>query len=77
MGATEIHLMIFICPTADGTARMPGRDHEFRGPALRREQPVGSEDLSGELQGQPGEPQTTESRYDAEKRNIPCSTEIR
>ena len=43
----------FIFPVADGTAKLSGRDHEFREPTPRREQPVRSEDLSGELQGEP------------------------
>ena len=43
-----------------------GRDHEFREPTPRREQLVGSEDLSGELQGEPEGPQQTESKNDAE-----------
>ena len=34
---------------ADGTARLSGRDYEFRLPTLRREELVRSEDLSGEL----------------------------
>ena len=57
-----------IFPTADGTAKSSGRDYEFRVPTPRREHTVGSEDLSGELQGEPGEPQPTESKDDAEAR---------
>ena len=34
----------------------------------RREQPAGSEDLSGELQGEPEGPQPTESKDDADAR---------
>ena len=45
---------------------MSGRDHEFREATPRREQPVGSEDLSGELQGEPEGPQPTETKDDAE-----------
>ena len=48
----------FIFPIADGTAKLSGRDHEFREPSLRREQPVGSEDLSGELDGERGRAST-------------------
>ena len=58
----------FIFPVADGTAKLSGRDHEFRQPTLRRQQTVRSEDLSGELQGEQGEPQRTASKYDAEAR---------
>ena len=50
---------------AGGTAKLTGRDHEFREPTLRRE--VGSEDLCGELlQGEPKGPQPAESRGDDE-----------
>ena len=58
----------FIFPVADGTAKWSGRDHEFREPTRRREQPVGSADLSGELQGASGESQPTDSTHDAEAR---------
>ena len=50
----------------DGTAKLSGRDHEFREPTLRVEQPLGSEDLSGELQGEPEGIQPTETKNDAE-----------
>ena len=59
----------FTILVADGTAKLSGGDHEFREPTLRREQPVWSEDLSGELQGEPECPQPTESTDDAEVRN--------
>ena len=59
---------ILIFPIADGTAKLLGRDHEFRESALRKEQPVKSEDLSEELQGEPEGFQPTESRDDAEAR---------
>ena len=36
----------FIIPIADGTAKMFGRDHEFRKSALRQEQLAKNEDLS-------------------------------
>ena len=42
-----------VFPVADGTAKLSGRDHEFREPTLWREQPVRSENLSGERQGEP------------------------
>ena len=59
----------FTFPVPDGTAKLSGRDHEFREPTLRREQFVGSEDLSGELPGEPEGPQPTEPKDDAEARN--------
>ena len=48
-------------PIAHGTAKLVfGKaDHEFRESALRQEQPVRSEDLSFELQGEPEGPQPT------------------
>ena len=52
----------------DGTIKLSGRDHQFREPTPRRELPEGSEDLSGELQGEPEGPQPTESKDDAEAR---------
>ena len=58
----------FIFPVPDGTAKFSGGDHEFREPTPRREQLVGSEDLSGELQGEQEEPQPTETKGDAEAR---------
>ena len=42
----------FVFPVADGTAKLSGRDYEFRAPTLRREKPERSEDLSGEIQGE-------------------------
>ena len=57
----------FMFTVADGTAKLLG--NEFREPTPRQEQPVGSEDLSGELQSEPEGPR-------AERRNIPCSTEV-
>ena len=56
----------FIFPAADGTAKLSGRDNEFREPTLKWEQPVGSEDLTGELQGESEGPQPTETKDDAE-----------
>ena len=58
----------FIFPVADGTAKMLGRDHEFRESALRQEQLAKSEDLSGELQGEPEGVQQTESRNNTKAR---------
>ena len=37
----------FLFPAADGTAKLSGREHEFRVPTPRREQTVRSEELSG------------------------------
>ena len=58
----------FIVPIADGKAKLLGRDHEFRESAQRQEQPGESEDLSGQLQGEPEGFQPTESGDDAEVR---------
>ena len=58
----------FIFQMADGTAKLSGRDHEFRVPTLRREAIVRSEDLSGEIQGESGESQLAEKTDDAEAR---------
>ena len=58
----------FIFLSADGTAKLSGRDYEFREPTPRREQAVWRENLKGELQGQPEESQPTELRDDAEAR---------
>ena len=51
----------FIFPTADGTAKLLGRDQEFREPTVRQHRPVWSEDLSGELQGESEGLQPTET----------------
>ena len=59
----------FIFPVADGAAKLSGRDHEFREPTQMREQPVGSEDLSGEVQGEPELPKPTETKDDADDGN--------
>ena len=61
---TRIH----ISSSADDTAKLSRRDHEFREPTPRREQPAGSEDFSGKLQGDPEGPQSTEAKDDAEAR---------
>ena len=59
----------FIFTIAEGTAKLSGRDYEFRKPTPRREQTVKSEDCSGELEeGEPGESPPAESTDDAEAR---------
>ena len=55
----------FVFPIPDGTAKLSGRDYEFRVPTQRREQPVRSEDLSGESQGDREEFQPDELEDDA------------
>ena len=42
----------FIFPIADGTAKLSGRDQEFREPTPRQHRPVWNEDFSRELQGE-------------------------
>ena len=59
----------FIFPIADGTAKLFGRDHEVRESTLRRDQPVMSEDLTEELQGNSVRSQPTETKDDAEARS--------
>ena len=51
------------------TAKLCGRDHEIRESTPRQYDPVGSEDLSEELQRNSEEPQTAETKEDAEARN--------
>ena len=58
----------FIVSFADGTAKLAGRDYEFREPTLRQESSVRSEDLSVELQGESGESQSANTTDDAEAR---------
>ena len=58
----------FIFPVADGTAKLSGRDYEFRESTLRREPTVRIEDFSRELHDEPGESQPTETTDDAEAR---------
>ena len=53
----------FIFPTADGAAKLPVRDNEFREPT-RRWEPT----ESGELQAEPKGPHPTETKDDAEAR---------
>ena len=59
----------FEFPIADGTAKLSGRDYEFRVPTPRRKPTVGSEDLSGGFQGKSEEPQPTEPTDNDEARN--------
>ena len=56
----------FLFPVADGTAKLSGKDHEFREPAQRQERLERSDDLRGELQGEPEGFQLTETKDDAE-----------
>ena len=58
----------FRFPTADGTAKLFGRDHGVREPTLRRKQLARSEDLREELQGISERSQPTEAKDDAEAR---------
>ena len=58
----------FMFPCADGTAKLSGRDYEFREPPQRREPTVRSEDFSRELQGESGASQPAESIDDVEAR---------
>ena len=55
-------------PVADGTAKLSGRDCEFRETHSKAETTARSEDFSRELHGEPGESQPTETTYDAEAR---------
>ena len=48
------------------TAKLSGRDHDFRESTLRREPTVWSEDFRRELHDEPGESQPTETTDDAE-----------
>ena len=57
----------FTFPVAGGTAKLSGRDHGFREPALRLET-CKSEDLSGEFPGNSERSQPTETKDDAEAR---------
>ena len=59
----------FKFPIADGTAKLFGRDDEFREPTPRQEQLAGSEDLRGELQGKSERSPPKETKDDAEARN--------
>ena len=55
-------------PIEDCTAKLSVMDYEFREPTRRREPTVTSEDLSGELQGEPGNSQPAEPTDEAEAR---------
>ena len=58
----------FVFPLAGGTAKLSGRDYEFREPALRQKSIVTSEDLSGELQSKSEESRPSETTDDVEVR---------
>ena len=51
-----------VCPVADGSAKLSGRDCEFQEPILRRESTVRRQNLSGESQGDREEFQPEESK---------------
>ena len=55
-----------IFPFADGTAKLSGRDYEFRESIRRREPTVRSEDFSRELHDETGESQPTEMTDDGD-----------
>ena len=63
----------FIFLVADGTAKLSGRDCEFREPTPRRKQTEGSEVFSEKFQDESGESQPTEATDDAEARKDFCS----
>ena len=54
-----------IIPVADGTAKLPGRDHEFREPTPRREQParakISVENFKAKRKGSNGQKQKVTS----------------
>ena len=56
----------FKLPVADGAAKLSGKRLRF--PSTHQEQTARSEEFSGELQGEQGESQPTESTDDAEAR---------
>ena len=58
----------FVFPFADGTAKLSGRDYEFRESTPRRETLVRSEDLSREFQCESRESQQADTTDDAEVR---------
>ena len=61
---------IFIFPIADGTVELPGRDHGIRRSTLMRDQPLRSEELSGDPQGMSDKSQPIdEITNDGEARN--------
>ena len=57
-----------VFPFADGTAKLSGRDYEFREPTPRREQSERRKVFSEKLRGVTRESQRTESTDDAEAR---------
>ena len=58
----------FKFPIAGGTAKLSGRDYEFRISTPIQEQSVKGEDLSAEIQGESGESQPVQPTDDAEAR---------
>ena len=64
----------FIFPIADCTAKLAGRDYEFREPTPRQESTLRSEDLSEKLQGGSGEPHSANKTDDSEARTDFWST---
>ena len=58
---------MFIFPNAEGTAKLSGRDHGAREPALTREQIAVSEDLSEDFQGSSEKFQKTDDTKDGAK----------
>ena len=59
---TPNRVFFLIFPIPDGTAKLFGRDHAVRRSTLREEQPVRSEDLREELQGNSERSQPTEQK---------------
>ena len=66
----------FKFPVADGTAKLSGKDYEFREPTKWRERTVRSEYLSGELQGEPEGAQPTEPTDNVEAREITLQAKV-
>ena len=65
----------FYIPKSRWSSKIVRRDCEFQEPTPRREPTVRSEDLSGELQGEPEVFQPTEAKDDAEARKDFWSTQ--
>ena len=64
-------MILFTFTTVDGTAKLSGRDHGVRESTLSRDQPVRSEDLRRDLQGNSEKSQPIdETKGDAEARNV-------
>ena len=57
-----------------GTAKLRGRDHEFRESTPRQCRPVGSEDLRGEFQGNSDGSQPAEVWEETHKDFCNCQT---